>query len=78
MFRFCFVVVVRYSNVGREVRNFLFRLTSLVCHSLPVGVTAVVLQTERQRAEMAVWMWDERVTNPDLIVSKAQEIASRN
>ena len=51
-----------------------FKRLGLPC-DLSVGVTAIVLQTERQRAEMAVWLWDNKVTDQDLIVKKALEVA---
>ena len=53
-----------------------FKELGLPC-DLAVGITAVVLQKEMQRAEMAIWMWDNKITDQKLIVKKALELAKQ-
>lgn len=50
-----------------------FKKLGLPC-DLAVWVTAVQLKTELQKAEMAVWMWDSKVTDQELILEKAREL----
>lgn len=52
-----------------------FKKLGLPC-DLAVGITAIVLQTEMQRVEMAIWMWDNQVLDQEKIVRKALELAT--
>ena len=51
-----------------------FKSLSLPC-DLATWVAAVKLKTERQQMQMAIWLWDGKITDQNLIVEKAQELA---
>ena len=53
-----------------------FKRLGLPC-DLTVGVVAIILQTDEQRAKMSVWMWDNKITDQKLIVKKALELAKQ-
>ena len=52
-----------------------FKRLGLPC-DLTIGVVSIILQTDEQRAEMSVWMWDNQITDQDKIVKKALELAA--
>ena len=46
-----------------------------VSEELAVWIGAMVLQTNEQMADMAIWLYRKKETNPKTILMKAQEIA---
>ena len=53
-----------------------FKSLNLPC-DLAVGVTAIVLRTDVQRAKMAIWLYRTKETDQDKIVKKALELAKQ-
>lgn len=67
-------------STSKERIDYLF---AKVCKSLEIPcdvatwLAAIELKTERQRAEMAVWLYDSKETDVPKLLAKAKEIAAQ-
>jgi len=52
-----------------------FKKLGLPC-DLAVWITAFQLPEEMQRAEMALWMWDNKITDQEEIIKKAMSLSA--